>query len=198
MLIPLSLLVKKYNLKEKVNGVVHVGGHIGEEVPEYLSNEWNVIIFEPQKSCFDKIINDNRVEKYNVALGPEKKLVELHIASNNESSSILAPKTHLIEHPHISFNSKIIVEQDLLDNYDTKNFNFLNLDVQGYELEVLKGAEKTLSHIDYIYTEVNTNHLYENCVLLDELDGWLNTRGFERVAVSMTKFNWGDALYVKY
>ena len=198
MLIPLNEIVDRLNIKNQIKGVIHVGGHVGEEIPLYLAYDWDVIIFEPQKDCFDKILNNPKVKKYNVALGPEKKLVELYIASNNESSSILAPKTHLIEHPHISFNSKIKVDQDLLDNYDTKNFNFLNLDVQGYELEVLKGAEKTLSHVDYIYTEVNTKHLYENCVLLNELDEWLNSRGFKRVAISMTQFNWGDALYVKY
>jgi len=198
MLIPLNEIVDKLNIKNKIKGVIHVGGHVGEEIPLYLNYDWGVVIFEPQKNCFDKILNHPKVQKFNVALGSEKKNVELHLASNNESSSILAPKMHLIEHPHISFNSKITVEQNLLDNYDTKDYNFLNLDVQGYELEVLKGSEKTLKHVDYIYTEVNTKHLYENCVLLNELDEWLNSKGFKRVAVSMTQFNWGDALYVKY
>ena len=100
------------------------------------------------------------------------------------------------------------VNQTFLDKYVLENnvdldmFNFINIDVQGYELEVFKGAMETLTEIDYVYTEVNTAEIYEDCTKIEQLDEFLgNLYNFERVE---TRFvggkgagTWGDALYVK-
>ena len=77
------------------------------------------------------------------------------------------------------------------------NFNFLNIDVQGYELEVLKGGAKTLEGIDYIYTEINRAEVYENTPHVDELDSYLKPYGFIRVESDWTGDTWGDGLYIK-
>lgn len=195
MLIPLNIIDNF--LSKKVSGVIHVGGHIGEEIPEYLLRGWNVAIFEPQQDCYDKIVEHPSVKKYNVALGAKSEIVKFNISSNKESSSILSPKLHLVEHPHITFDQLIAVRQETLDSYNLNGYNFMNLDVQGYELEVLKGSIETLKNIDYIYTEINEKLLYENCVLLDELDNWLRQYSFNRTHTAMTKYGWGDALYAK-
>ena len=79
----------------------------------------------------------------------------------------------------------------------TSQCNFINIDVQGYELEVFKGATNTLKHIDYIMSEVNTDEVYEGCVLIDELDEFLVTFGFNRVETNMAGGLWGDAFYIK-
>lgn len=195
MLIPFNIIDKV--ITKKIFGVIHVGGHTGEEIPEYVNRNWNVVIFEPQKDCYDKILINDNVKKYNIALGAKEDIVKLNISSNKESSSILNPKLHLLEHPHITFNEIVEVPQKTLDSYNFKEYNFMNLDVQGYELEVLKGAVKTLDHVDYIYTEVNEKQLYDNCILINDLDIWLNLYGFKRVLTNMTRHGWGDALYAR-
>jgi hypothetical protein len=89
-----------------------------------------------------------------------------------------------------------------------KIFNFINIDVQGFELEVFRGAKKTLSQIDYIIAEVNKEELYRNCALVAEVDLFLSKYGFSRVETKwITDTNlgnyrpkaetWGDALYIK-
>ena len=106
------------------------------------------------------------------------------------------------------FDEEVVLELRLnvLDKYvdenslDISGFNFINIDVQGYELEVFKGAANTLNHIDYICTEVNTVELYENCAKMNELDEFLgDLYGFERVLTRLTdsQKSHGDALYVK-
>jgi hypothetical protein len=69
------------------------------------------------------------------------------------------------------------------------------MDVQGYELEVLKGSENTLKGIDYIYTEVNRDELYENNAFIEEIDNFLDN--YTRVATDWSGNTWGDALYIK-
>ncbi len=186
-------LVNKYNIVLK--GVIHVGGHVGEEIPLYKKQTNNIHIFEPLEECFTKI--DSTVQKYNVALGSKSQKLPFNIASNNQSSSFLTPKTHLTEHKNVIFNKDNVrlIQINTLDSYEIKDCNFLNLDVQGYELEVLKGATNTLKSIDYIYTEINVKELYENCVQLNELDEFL--KDYTRAETKLTGAGWGEALYIK-
>jgi len=56
--------------------------------------------------------------------------------------------------------------------------DFLKLDVQGYELEVLKGAESILASVEVVFTEVNHIEIYRGAPLAAELIAWLAARGF--------------------
>ena len=187
-----------------ISGIIHVGGHYGEEIQDYVDEGiQNIIVFEPltnnfqilEKKCQHLNVN---IIGHQVALGSSKKIVEMYVSSNNAlSSSILKPKIHLVQYTDILFNQKEVVEVDLLDNYKTDNYNFLNIDVQGYELEVLKGGQKTLEHIDYVYCEVNRDEVYENNAYIQEIDDYLLNFNFERVEVAWIGETWGDALYIK-
>lgn len=54
--------------------------------------------------------------------------------------------------------------------------DFLKIDVQGYELEVLKGAERSLSSLRAVLTEVNLLDIHQDVPLLDRLVAWLSAR----------------------
>jgi hypothetical protein len=69
------------------------------------------------------------------------------------------------------------------------------MDVQGFELEVLKGGKQTLDQVDYVYTEVNRDEVYEDNVYIEELDVFLSD--FSRVETEWTGETWGDALYIR-
>ena len=202
MLISFNQIKRKYNMN--ITGIVHVGGHHGEEIEDYINEGiQNIIIFEPLLNNFQ--ILQKKCEKLNadivghqIALGSEKKIVEMYVSSNDAlSSSILKPKIHLTQYTDILFDEKETVEVNLLDNYETDNCNFLNMDVQGYELEVLKGGIKTLENIDYVYCEVNRDEVYENNAYIEDIDKFLSDLNFERVVVEWTGETWGDALYIK-
>jgi hypothetical protein len=119
------------------------------------------------------------------------------------SSSLLEPEKHLKYYPHIVFDSEIQVNQISLDEYvsskniDLNVYNFITMDVQGYELEVLKGSIETLKSIDHILTEINYDDLYKNCVKVDELDQFLSQYGFTRLLTEPTNWFWGNAFYSK-
>ena len=74
----------------------------------------------------------------------------------------------------------------------------MNLDIQGAELMALKGSTKTLKNIDIINTEINKTELYEDCVLLDELEKFLFDQGFYKHSENY-KYSpeWGDAIFLK-
>ena len=70
------------------------------------------------------------------------------------------------------------------------------MDVQGYELEVLKGGIKTLENIDYVYCEVNRDEVYENNALIQEIDEFLSSYDLVRVETDWMGGTWGDAFYI--
>ncbi len=54
----------------------------------------------------------------------------------------------------------------------------LKLDVQGYELEGLKGCEGLLEHFEHIYAECSFIELYEEQALAGMIIAWLGERSF--------------------
>ena len=202
MLISFKDLVKKYGMI--ITGVIHVGGHYGEELQDYIDEGiQDIVLFEPLNENFDILkekaenLNANIVG-HQVALGPEKGTATMYVSDNEkQSSSILKPKVHLTHHPHVKFPETEEVEVGRMDDYHTGNYNFLNMDVQGYELEVLKGATETLKGVNYVYCEVNRDEVYENNAYVEQIDEFLANYGMERVETDWEGEIWGDALYIK-
>jgi FkbM family methyltransferase len=204
MLISFTNLFDKY--KMNIKGIVHIGAHYGEEIQEYVDNGiQKITVFEPLSKNFDVLANRMKnvnadIQGHQVALGSKKGTAKMFVSSGDgQSSSILKPKQHLELHPDVSFNGTEEVEVCLLDEYDVGDSNFINIDVQGYELEVFKGGKKTLEKIDYIYCEVNRDEVYEGNAMVEDMDEFLDAYGFERVETKWpeTYYTWGDALYIK-
>lgn len=97
----------------------------------------------------------------------------------------------------ITLNSKTITTIFTENGLSFENFDFVNLDLQGFELPVIKGFGENIEKIKYIYSEVNIDDVYIGCTKLNELDEYLEQYGFIRVETKMTDANWGDALYIK-
>jgi hypothetical protein len=142
-----------------------------------------------------------------VALGPENGHVTMSVENHPEnkgmSSSCLRQKLHTKMSPDVVFDRELVVPQRTLDSVlhevilPGASFDFLCMDVQGYELEVLRGAERTLTGVRAIVTEINLAELYEGCVQVGELDRHLGERGFDRVETHMAHRWWGDACYLR-
>jgi FkbM family methyltransferase len=209
MLLDFNYLKEKYKLN--IKGVLHIGAHFGEEYETYINNNIkNLIFFEPVPVTFEKLKEklDGKALLINTALGnmDGKIIMNVETANNGQSSSILKPALHLVQYPHIKFEDTVEVDVTKLDNfmsslnsneYSLSNYNMINIDVQGYELEVFKGGEKTLENIDYIITEVNRDIVYHQCVFIDDLDKFLDNFGFKRVETNWAGHTWGDAFYIK-
>jgi len=198
-----------------INGVIHVGGHHGQECHSYLQHGIkNICIFEPVPSHFNIMkekVNDPCVRMFDVALGSKRHTTTINISDfegenahlyKGMSSSILQPKK-LEQYKHITFTETLPVEVHTLNDFSAENniqvdhYDFMNIDVQGYELEVLRGATNFLPNMKYIYTEVNRDEVYENCPMVEDIDNFLHDYGFKRLQTVWAGDTWGDALYGK-
>ena len=204
MLISLDYLILKYKLN--ITGIAHFGAHLGQEVNTYVDNGINNIhLFEPQKVIYDELVNlkktYSQIKFYNYGLGSENSYQTIFTETKNsgQSSSILNPKLHLEIYPDISFTGKEEIEIKKYEDLNIQNINFLNIDIQGYELEALKGCKKILNKIDYIFIEVNRDYLYENNPLVGEIDTFLSSYDLVRVKTKWvsTSVPFGDAFYIR-
>ena len=200
-MISLNYLIHKYRCN--ISGVSHFGAHLGQEVNAYLENNIDHIhLFEPQSNIFEALYKKYKdidsISFYNFGLGNNEETVSIFLDSNKkESSSILKPKKHISLYPDIIFEGTEDIQIKKYDSLSITNVNFLNIDVQGYELIALMGSENSLNEIDYIYTEVNNEELYENCSLVDEIDRFLKFHNFIRVTTAWhDDLAWGDAFYI--
>ena len=205
MLLNFDELWKKYNME--VKGVIHIGAFDGQEMSVYKEkNISNVLFFEPLSENFRKLkqnVGDTAL-CVNKAIGDENKMVEMYVefVNGGQSSSILEPVLHLVQHPNITFPGRETVEMVRLDDYiqkeniDINNYNFINIDVQGMELSALKSGFNILPHIDYVMSEINIDEVYKNCAKIWELEGFLGQFGFKVVEKEMAGL-WGDAFFVK-
>jgi FkbM family methyltransferase len=201
MILDLLNINEKYNLK--IEGVIHIGAHHGQEHSIYKQlNINNIIYFEPVKKTFNILKNKiSDAKLYNIALGNDNKNVEMFVEDGDAygCSSILKPSSN---YDGISFSNKEIVEMRTLDSFEFKKFNFLNIDVQGYEMEVLKGAEKTLNSVDYIMCEINRNTTqksmdYIGSQSVEIIIEFLKNYNFKLVEENWAGVSWGDGFFIK-
>lgn len=193
-----------------IKGVIHVGAHKAEEHVIYKANGIEKTIWiEANPALLNEIIGRTILspgQSVHLAAAHDRDfdIVKLNIANNGESSSILDLDFHKIAHPHIHYIAQVEIPTRRVDSivldggYRSEDFNFMNIDVQGAELLVLKGSTSLLRNtVDYVYTEVNEKMLYKDCALMNEIDEFLSSFGFKRSITRMTEYGWGDAFYVK-
>ena len=190
-----------------VGGILHVGAHEAEELSDYVASGKTKVLWveaNPGKWSFlsEKLSDypDMHLGRF-AAASSTGGSATLNIASNGQSSSLLPFGTHANSYPSIAFTEKVLVDLCSVDDWirqlgiDPTVYNFINLDIQGYELQALIGMAKQLLYVDYVYTEVNFRDVYKGCASMTELDDFLAGYGLKRVAVVDTGAGWGDAFY---
>jgi FkbM family methyltransferase len=205
MIIPILQVASKYSLPP-MKQLLHIGGHYGEEFEDYRSNGVeNQTWVEPALESFlemrKRIGMRGCTRLFHCALGSFNGFEMMHVERDNsgQSSSILAPKLHATQYPTVRFlgERELVTVMRADDLFHGEAFDFIAIDVQGYELEALHGAYETLDHVQAISAEINREELYEGCGLVGQVDAFLADRGFDRVETEWCGGTWGEGIYVR-
>lgn len=101
------------------------------------------------------------------------------------SASLLAPKHHSADFPHVKFEKTIMVATTTIDAWAKRSgvakLDFIWLDIQGTELQVLKAAPDIMKTVKVVITEVEFVETYAGQALFTEIQPWFETQGFELV-----------------
>ena len=181
--------VLKLLQKRNLDLIIDVGSNKGQFTfaSKIYFPKVTIFSFEALKSEFKKYINlissFKDIKAYNYALGNIKTKTRMNIASSPDSSSLL--EINEIQSKEFgTYKTKFYEEIEIrrLDEWldQIKKFNsiLMKIDVQGFELEVLKGSKHVLKHINYLYIEASSVELYKNQPLLENIKDFLFEEGF--------------------
>lgn len=189
-----------------VDGGAHMGSMIDLCLSHYPSPEIHAFEPIPQfvKILRKKYLTNKSVFVYENALGARNEVVSFNILRYPNSSSIMKPSeiSKFYHTDKMEIEEILEVKQVRLDGVVDREIDILKLDLQGYELEALKGSKQLLDKIKIITTEVEFVPLYESQPLFRDIDIFLTENGFRLLNLYDLwthpdgQLTAGDALYL--
>ena len=158
-----------------------------QDIWKPLTSNLNVIGFEPDQDEYKKLVSRNSKNKYfNTALSNKREELTLFITKDPSCSSLFKSNLEYIRifEPQ-NWESKITVSKqniqcerlDALINYDV---DYIKIDTQGFELNILKGAESLLVNQHPIVScEAWCTEVYSNAPKFNEIINYMNSLGYE-------------------
>ena len=202
--------------------IFDIGACEGEDSIRYKKTfrKAKVFSFEPLPKNLEKIKKtvsrhsfQHEIEIIPVALSDKNGVAKFYVSSGtppgketnelwdygNKSSSLLSPSEELKKHhPWLKFNSQIDVKTQRMDSFCEErkidSVDFIHMDVQGAELQVLAGAGGLLNEIKAIWLEVENVELYQSQPLKKEVEKFMHSHGFVRLIDTVNHLS-GDQFY---
>ncbi|WP_376741467.1 FkbM family methyltransferase [Sinorhizobium psoraleae] len=141
--------------------------------------------FEPDPRAAARFKKDmnlymDKVKLFEIALSNRNGEIDFHPSNGegsakewDQSGSIRRPKNHLVEHDWVRFDGPISVATRTLDDWSSEaklnKIDFIWMDVQGAESDVIAGGRQTLSNTRFVYTEYSDHELYEGQLSLQAI-----------------------------
>lgn len=170
--------------------ILEIGAANGRDSVEFRMLFPRAIVhsFEPEPSNFRKLAGRTKgldINCHQIALGSKTGKAEFFVssgASGASSSSLLKPTGHLKIVPQVKFKKTIEVDvvkfEDWLFANAINHVDFLWMDTQGTELEILRSAGELLNSVKCLHIEVSLMELYEGSSLYEETRTFLEDKGF--------------------
>ena len=208
--------IKRFAPAHQPTVFIDGGAHDGAFARDFSARYRDIQIhaFEPNTELARALV-DNLPEHTSTinhtALGATTGHTHFHIGASPMTSSVLASNSNgkSFYHDVIVPRETLMVPVTTLDDYAQKHnlnhIHILKLDLQGFELEALKGAKQLLTNkkISCIFTEINFMPFYEGSALFSDLDNFLRNLGyrlhnFYNLATrnSNNQLTGGDALFI--
>lgn len=174
-------------LPPQIENYIDVGAFDGQffEIIRAERPVAKAILVEPQGNYFQqlksKYSTDNSVTLVQSVLLSDKRTVEFHVNNLPATSSVLAADEQLLGREIDISGKKIQTLSSTLDDVAagfTGNITLLKIDVQGAELDVLKGGTKTLERTQLAWIEVSFKPLYKNSALFSDIQQHMESQGF--------------------
>jgi len=144
---------------EKNDLCFDVGANIGNRISPLLEIGAKIVAIEPQESCYKylKYKFGKDIEIVTKGLGESECVKKFHISNASTISSFSEEWINSVKEGRFkdyNWNKVIKIEMTTLDSLVEKYGlpKFIKIDVEGYELDVLKGLTKPIKIISFEYT----------------------------------------------
>ena len=200
-----NFLKKKGYTKFKV--FFDVGAHKGETINKFLSSfnideiysfEASPVNFLDLKKNYNNYkskFNKTNIIIENVAIGNEESIVKIKQLSESSSSTISeininsayfkTKKKYLPSLRVENFFKEFEIKQIKLENYiaknNLKNIDFLKIDTEGYEYEVLLGLKKCINNVSLILFEHHYDNMLKKNYKFSDINSFLLNNNFKQI-----------------
>jgi FkbM family methyltransferase len=173
-----------------IRTVLDVGAHDGESAMQFraMLPEAMIYSFEPLRDCFarlESVVAGKDLHRvFNLALGSACGRSEIHRSEYSASSSLLPmADLHKSAYPFSAGSTSETIEVQTLDalapSLGLQPPILMKIDTQGFEKQVLIGAEATLPGIKLLIVETSFGELYQGQPRFPEIYRMLEGAGFE-------------------
>lgn len=192
--------------------IFEAGGHYGDDSVR-LAARWpksKVISFEANPSAFVKFLEKTKsidtISGYNLAVNTYNGQACLNVCYGTTGDNpIFEGASSLLEASEgqkVHYQGpKIIVPCVVLDDWckqkNIDHFDFMWLDLEGLELQILKSSPQILSKVKVIYTETNLFDFRIGMTRYADLKAFLEQSGFKLLSHWYTDGLQGDAIFVR-
>ena len=207
-------------IANKVTRVLHVGADRGGELPQYKDMGVEEVVWvEANPEVYGELLENLQImnidevqsRPYNQLISDQDDVeLDFNLYYGWDATTLSVTKECPLFLKQEIFGGDLIVIVELLSYFlsiDTflerneidNSFDMMNIDTQGAELMVFKGATEVLKKINVINCEVTFfNPHYHKNPNFDEVYEYLKPFGFKHVHTDYClERNWGDAVFVK-
>lgn len=178
--------INLYFLINENDVIIDAGANIGDvslHASKMVGSKGRVYSFEPDSDNFNRLQKNislntfSNIESINKGLGDNKGLFNLfQVNKNNRGMNRILFDTN-IECPYT------VIEVTTIDNFIIENniskIDLIKIDVEGYEMKVLKGSESTINKFHpKLFIEIDDNNLQKQNNSSKELINFLVNKGY--------------------
>lgn len=198
-----------------IKTILDIGANIGQfaNMIHSIIPEASIYSFEPIEKCFKSLqMNTShfpKIQCFCCAVGDKNATTVIHTNEFTPSSSLLKmADLHVKSFPYtrntIEEEVQVRTLDSLLSQTPLEPNVLAKIDVQGFELNVLRGSQETLLKVDILLVETSFYRLYENQPLFDDVYQYLRSRGFsyrgnfdQVVSVTNGEVLQADAIFIR-
>ena len=158
---------------------IEANPQVYKEMAKPVADKWGF-------KCFNEFLSDK-----------DKEIRDFYFAG--EGSSLYQGQPQWNKHTSIKVQTKTLATVIEENDIDMNGYDFLNIDAEGAEFDVLKGFEKYLDNINVIDLETSYDDRHRSGAAHNTIVQWLSERGFElkEMSDSYQYQNWGDSVFAR-
>ena len=184
-----------------IRTILDVGAHTGESALKFNAAFAGAMIhaFEPVSRTFallqQSVAAHPNIHCHQLALGDKAGTASIYLTSHSTMSSLVRP-----EYSSGEEQVQVTTVDDFVAAHALPHIHLLKVDAEGFDLNVLRGADSTLSEgrISFVLTEVTFSRSEAAHVLFDEVRDFLADRRFAVFGIYDQQLEWSGENRLRY
>jgi FkbM family methyltransferase len=185
----------------QISTVFDVGANIGQSALKYRAAfpEAKIYSFEPVKKTYERLKENvkkyNAISCHNIALGGCNGQEKIYLTGQSVTSSFIKSDKVVGE----EVVQVCTVDTFVLEN-QIRRIDLLKIDAEGFDLEVLKGAENMLcfGQIPFVLAEISFHPGDASHVLFDDIRSYLAPMGYEVFGIYDQQLEWSGEKRLRF